>query len=72
MDKIGIVGAGAWGTALAIAATRAGRTPTLWAHEAETVDAINRQRRNPTFLPGIELPATVTATPIWPRWRRPS
>ena len=62
MNKIGIVGAGAWGTGLAIALTRAGRQPILWAHEAETVDAINTQHRNPTFLPGIELPATIAAT----------
>ena len=62
MNKIGIVGAGAWGTGLAIALTRAGRRPILWAHEAETVDSINRQHRNPIFLAGIELPVSITAT----------
>jgi len=62
MDEIGIVGAGAWGTALAVALTRAGRRPILWANEPEVAEAIAAERRNPTFLPGIELPGSISAT----------
>lgn len=59
---LGIVGAGAWGTALACAARRAGNDVTLWAHEAETVEAINRTHTNPVFLPGVELDPGIGAT----------
>jgi len=62
VERIGIVGAGAWGTALAMVARRAGRRVTLWAHEAEVVDAINRDHENPIFLPGVDLDATIAAT----------
>ena len=55
MDKIGIVGAGAWGTALAVTAVRAGRQATLWAHEPEVAESIRRDRTNPVYLPGVIL-----------------
>lgn len=62
-NKIAVLGGGAWGTALACVATRPhGRPVTLWAHEADTVHDINTHRRNSTFLPGIPLPDTITAT----------
>src|SRR5437773_1449781 len=48
---IGVIGAGAWGTALAIAAARAGRTVTLWAREQEVVDSIASTHVNAQFLP---------------------
>lgn len=61
MTTFGIIGAGAWGTGLA--ATLAGNGPvTLWAREADVVAAINTARQNPQFLPGIPLPAGITAT----------
>ena len=61
MTSFGIIGAGAWGTALA--ATLAGNGPvTLWAREADVVAAINGAQENPLFLPGISLPAGITAT----------
>lgn len=61
MTTFGIIGAGAWGTALA--ATLAGNGPVmLWAREAEVVAAINTARENSLFLPGITLPAGITAT----------
>ena len=61
MTGFGVIGAGAWGTALA--ATLAGNGPvTLWAREAEVVAAINETRENSLFLPGIPLPAGITAT----------
>lgn len=61
MDTIGIIGAGAWGTALALVARRAGRRVVLWAHETDTVSAIRERRENP-FLPGVTLDLEITAT----------
>lgn len=62
MQRIGVVGAGAWGTALANAAARAGRQVTLWAHEPDVATDINRHRLNSIFLPGIQLREEITAT----------
>jgi len=62
MERIGIIGGGAWGTALAQMLCRAGRQATIWAHEAETVAAINRDHANPVFLPGVALDPAVRAT----------
>src|SRR5690348_11954502 len=62
MQRIGIIGGGAWGTALALTARRAGREVVLWAREAEVVDAINRDHVNPLFLPGIALDPAIRAT----------
>ena len=59
---IGIVGGGAWGTALALVAARAGRTVTLYARDAATVAAINERRENIARLPGVALDAAITAT----------
>jgi glycerol-3-phosphate dehydrogenase (NAD(P)+) len=61
IERIGIVGAGAWGTALAAAAARAGRTVTLWAREDDVVASINGARENARFLPGIPLDDAITA-----------
>ena len=55
LDRIAVIGAGAWGTALALVATRAGRSAILWAREREIVDAILKRRENTLFLPGIRL-----------------
>jgi len=61
VTTFGVIGAGAWGTALA--STLAGNGPVmLWAREADVVAAINETRENPVFLPGIPLPAGITAT----------
>lgn len=62
MDKIGIVGAGAWGTALAIALRRAGRKPIIWAFEPDTAHAITIGHRNDAYLPGIDIPEDIEAT----------
>lgn len=61
-QTIGVIGAGAWGTALAQMLASDGRDVILWAYEAEVAEAINSQRRNPLFLPSAELSATVRAT----------
>jgi glycerol-3-phosphate dehydrogenase (NAD(P)+) len=62
MQRIGILGAGAWGTALAISARRAGRDVVIRAHEPEVVDAINVRRENPWFLPGMSIDPGIRAT----------
>ncbi|MEI6559157.1 MAG: NAD(P)H-dependent glycerol-3-phosphate dehydrogenase [Rhodospirillaceae bacterium] len=62
IGRIGVVGGGAWGTALAQAAVRAGRSVVLWALEPDVVDAINDRHENDRFLPGIALDAAIRAT----------
>jgi glycerol-3-phosphate dehydrogenase (NAD(P)+) len=60
--RLAIIGAGSWGTALAIVAHRAGSSPVLWARDREIVRAINEQHENRLYLPGIELDRTIAAT----------
>ncbi|MEZ5996993.1 MAG: NAD(P)H-dependent glycerol-3-phosphate dehydrogenase [Hyphomonadaceae bacterium] len=60
--SVAILGAGAWGTALAQVAAAAGRKVTIWAREPEVVESINAQAENLAFLPGIKLNAAVRAT----------
>jgi len=62
MQRIGIIGGGAWGTALALTARRAGRDVVLWAREAEVAAAINRDHVNGIFLPGVALDPAIRAT----------
>ncbi len=59
--RTAVLGAGAWGTALAGHLARAGHQVALWAYEPEVVQAVNREHRNPLFLPGFTLPAAVAA-----------
>ena len=47
-----VIGAGAWGTALADLLARKGERVTIWAREAEVVDSVNRRHVNEMFLPG--------------------
>ena len=63
IETIGVLGGGAWGTALALAAARAGRKVRLWARDHATVAAIDETHENPKHLPGIRLdhiPATTS------------
>jgi glycerol-3-phosphate dehydrogenase (NAD(P)+) len=60
--KLGVIGGGAWGTALAQVASATGSETLLWAIEAEVVDAVNSRRENPLFLPGVRLNEAVRAT----------
>ncbi len=64
MKKIAIVGAGAWGTALAIALAKASRAHrlTLWAHSPDVVEMLSTRRVNQIYLSGFELPADVEVT----------
>ncbi len=59
---VGVLGGGAWGTALAAVAARAGHRVVLWAREPEVVAAINERHENPHFLPGIPLDPGIVAT----------
>lgn len=63
MKRIGIVGAGAWGTSLALVARRAGSQAMLWAYEPEVAQAINARHENPLYLPGIALDPAIRAAP---------
>ncbi|MEY5007840.1 MAG: NAD(P)H-dependent glycerol-3-phosphate dehydrogenase [Sphingomonadaceae bacterium] len=60
--KLGVIGAGAWGTALAQIAATAGQDTLLWAREAEVVSAINETHENALFLPGVALSPAIIAT----------
>ena len=62
MSKIGVIGAGAWGTALAMVAHRAGNEVILQAHEQQVADTINDIHENTTFLPNYELDPAIKAT----------
>ncbi len=62
MQRIGIVGAGAWGMALAVVARRAGRDVRLWAREPEVVADIEARRENARFLPGITLDPAIAVS----------
>jgi glycerol-3-phosphate dehydrogenase (NAD(P)+) len=62
MSRIAILGAGGWGTALGVVAGRAGHEVRLWSRGAEVVEAINRGRVNPIYLPGVEIAGEVSAT----------
>ncbi len=61
-SEIGILGAGAWGTALAQHLCNKHGHARIWAYEREVVDDINQNHINSRFLPGIMLPQTLTAT----------
>jgi glycerol-3-phosphate dehydrogenase (NAD(P)+) len=62
MKRAGVIGGGAWGTALAQVCARAGLEPLLWAREPEVVDAVNARHQNALFLPGVALEPAVRAT----------
>jgi glycerol-3-phosphate dehydrogenase (NAD(P)+) len=62
LQSIGIIGAGAWGTALGVTARRAGRDVRIWAYELEVVADINRRHVNQAYLPGIALDPAIEAT----------
>jgi len=63
IGHIGVAGGGAWGTALACLARRAGRRVTLWSRDPAISTAIAQQRTNPVYLPGLALEAGIEAAP---------
>ena len=60
---VAVLGAGSWGTALAALIARHGHPAILWGRDAATLAAIDGRHENPRYLPGIQLPATLRATP---------
>ncbi len=60
--RIGVIGGGAWGTALAQTLRLAGRDVTLWARDAAVVADIANHRENRVYLPGVPLDAALEAT----------
>lgn len=62
MKRIAIIGAGNWGTALAVMAARAGHEVSIWSRNATVVNSINRQHLNSNYLAGTPIPDNVRAT----------
>ena len=62
MTRVAVIGAGGWGTALSIAAARAGREVRLWSRNASVVEGINVRRVNDVYLEGHVVPEGVAAT----------
>lgn len=59
MRKVTVIGAGSFGTALAIVLARAGNTVNLWARESEIAYGINNQHRNPSYISDVTLPDSI-------------
>ncbi|AUX47116.1 glycerol-3-phosphate dehydrogenase [Sorangium cellulosum] len=62
MANVAVIGAGAWGTALAKLLADKGNPTALWAHRGDLAEQIGRDRQNHRYLPGVELPASLRAT----------
>ena len=59
-EKIAVIGAGSWGTALTKPLCDLGQKVTLWCHRSEQVETIKATRQNDSYLPGYTIPETVT------------
>ena len=64
IQRIAVIGAGAWGTALAKHLAEKGLSVTLWAYEREVLDSIVVKRENQLFLPGVTLPPSLKMTNV--------
>jgi glycerol-3-phosphate dehydrogenase (NAD(P)+) len=62
MTQVSVLGAGSWGTAFSLVLADAGNDVTLWARREEVCETINSRRENTDYLPGVELPPTMSAT----------
>lgn len=62
MKRLAIIGGGAWGTALAVVARRAGSEATIWSRDPAIATAINQRRQNPVYLAGAVLDPAIRAT----------
>ena len=60
--KIAVLGAGSWGTALAILAARNGCRTLLWGHTPEHMAALSQDRENKRYLPGLVFPENLTVS----------
>lgn len=62
MAKMAVMGAGSWGTAFALVLADAGNEITIWGRRAVVCDAINNVRENVEYLPGVAIPAAISAS----------
>ena len=62
MSKLAVIGAGSWGTTFAKVLADGGAEVALWARRSEIADEINASHRNGDYLPGVNLPASITAS----------
>jgi glycerol-3-phosphate dehydrogenase (NAD(P)+) len=62
MSKVAVLGAGSWGTAFSMVLADGGNEVTIWGRREEVCASINEQRENVEYLPGIQLPPSVSAT----------
>ena len=62
MSRIVVLGAGSWGTTIAKVIADGGSDVTLWARRSQQIEQINLEKQNPDYLPGISLPANISAT----------
>jgi glycerol-3-phosphate dehydrogenase (NAD(P)+) len=62
MSRVGVLGAGSWGTALAVHLAAAGHRVTLWARREELSRSLNSESENRTYLPGVAIPDSVKCT----------
>jgi glycerol-3-phosphate dehydrogenase (NAD(P)+) len=60
-NNVTVVGAGSWGSSLAIHLARAGHPVRLWAYEPDVVQAVNQEHANPVYLPGFDFPDNILA-----------
>ena len=61
-EHVSVLGAGAFGTALAIVAHKAGQSVTLWGHDEAAIEVIRADRENPPHLPGVDIPPEIEVT----------
>ena len=59
MKKIGVIGAGSWGSALAVTLANKGHQVKIWAHRAEHVEEMKADRENVKYLPGVKFADTL-------------
>ena len=62
MGKVAVFGSGSWGTAFSLVLADAGNDVVMWARRKELSDAINVKHENTDYLPGVELPPSISAT----------
>src|SRR5438876_9809878 len=62
-----VIGGGSWGTALASVLGDNGHEVVIWSFEQDVAEAIAARRENPKYMPGVQLPPSVTATHDLPR-----
>lgn len=62
INKTAVIGAGSWGTSLAIMLAKKGEQVSLWGHEPEHIEELKKSRENTIFLPGFSLPTALSLT----------